>query len=657
MSIRTYLILSYLALIFLLILGTLIGGLYLVGRLTSSNLGIAGKSIQGVTKSNYQLSEKVLTQMGKQIIDAKTEEVATELGYLLKKKKYRNYRELRGDKKIRALATQKIYTPEGEAGYMILFNKNGENIFHPNKKVEGQNYAKWRYQYPDMWKIVKSAIAHPRTEGYLTFFDKQNRQRKRYTATIQLPGTPFIVATVVNIDEFFLPTQAKIRNASQIMMIRATQSMQKSADTMRQRIQDLGVLGGIVFSLFGTLLGMGFATTFSRPISQLRDGVQQVGEGNFAVAVPVRGAKEIVQLARAFNDLGHRLTDYIEKRDFIRDTFSRYVTNEVVQKLLESKDALKIGGETLEVTILMSDIRGFTALCAGMDPEQVIIFLNRYLGKMIEILLDNHAVIDEIIGDGILAFFGAPVPLTDHPSRALACALKMQAAMDEINALNATEGLPYLEIGIGINTGAVVVGNIGSERRAKYSVVGAHVNLTSRIESYALGEQVLIGASTYQRVKDQVDVGNVIEAQAKGVPGTITMYEVKGMGEPYNLHLKEKSETLVALPEKLPVQILRISGKIVTGTSGAAWILKLCETSAVVAFEGELSQWEDVRLHFLNAQMTPMPGKVYAKITETKVVGDNLHEGHLRFTSVSPEIKEVIQRLTGAESMPPMFDS
>ncbi|MHB8066754.1 MAG: adenylate/guanylate cyclase domain-containing protein [Desulfobaccales bacterium] len=646
MSIRTYLILSYLALVFLLILGTLMGGLHLVGKLTSSNLSIAEDSIRGVTNANYQLSEEVLTQMGKQIIEAKTKEVATELGYLLQKEKDRNYQELRRDDKIRAVATQKIFTPEGEAGYMIVIDKNAENIFHPDKRVEGQNYEKWQQQYPEMWELVKSSIAHPKTEGYFTFFDKQNQKRKRYTATMQVDGTPFIVVAVVNIDEYFLPTQAKIKNASQEITVQANHFMEKSGDATRRKVEEWGILGGIIFSLFGASLGLGFALAFSRPISQLRDGVQQVGEGNFAVAVPVRGAKEIVHLARAFNNLGHKLTEYIEKRDFIRDTFSRYVTNEVVQKLLESKDALKIGGETLEVTILMSDIRGFTALCAGMDPKQVIIFLNRYLGKMIEILSDNQAVIDEIIGDGILAFFGAPVPLADHPSRAVACALKMQAAMDEINALNAADGLPHLEIGIGINTGAVVVGNIGSERRAKYSVVGAHVNLTSRIESYALGDQVLIGASTYQWVKDQVEVGEVIEAQAKGVPGSITIYEVKGMGEPYNLRLKEKSETLVALPEKFPVQILRISDKIVTGTARAAWILKLCETSAVVAFEGELSQWEDVLLHLLDKQMVPLPGKIYGKVMETKVIGDNHHEGHIHFTSVSPETKEVIQRLT-----------
>ena len=240
--------------------------------------------------------------------------------------------------------------------------------------------------------------------------------------------------------------------------------------------------------------GLWFAGAISRPLRRLDAAVHQVGEGDFAVEVPEQGVREVVALARSFNDLGEQLTDYIEKRDFIRDTFGRYVTQEVVKRLLEDKGALEMGGETREVSMLMSDLRGFTALTADMDPEDVIAFLNRYLGKMIEILLEYRAVIDEILGDGILAFFGAPEPLEDHPVRAVACAMAMQAAMDEINFLNEADGLPILEMGLAVNTGAVVVGNIGSERRAKYSVVGAHVNFTSRHRILCPG-----GAGAHQR--------------------------------------------------------------------------------------------------------------------------------------------------------------
>ena len=194
----------------------------------------------------------------------------------------------------------------------------------------------------------------------------------------------------------------------------------------------------------------------------------------------IRSRDEVGSLARAFTEM----TDGLKQRDFIRDTFGRYLTKEVVNRLLETKDGLQLGGESREISIMMSDIRGFTAVTADMRPEQVITFLNRYLGKVVEILLDYRGTIDEIVGDGILAFFGAPEPLDDHPARAVACALKMQQAMDEINAINENDGLPHIEMGVAVNTGNVVVGNIGSERRSKYAAVGSQMNFTGRMESY-----------------------------------------------------------------------------------------------------------------------------------------------------------------------------
>ena len=253
----------------------------------------------------------------------------------------------------------------------------------------------------------------------------------------------------------------------------------------------------------------------------------------------------------------------------------------------------------------MSDLRGFTAIIAEMDPEKVITFLNRYLSKMIEILLDHRAVIDEILGDGILAFFGAPEPLEDHPARAVACALAMQAAMDEINAANEAEGLPRLAMGIGVNTGPVVVGNIGSERRTKYSVVGSDVNFASRMEAYALAGQVLISASTYSRVRDLVEVGQAKQVEMKGVPGPATLYEVRAIGAPYNIRLGDKSEELGSCRNRVRVQVHRLKDKIVTDDTGEAWVTHLGETVAGVRSAGKVAAWEDVRLTLLDETRSP----------------------------------------------------
>ena len=465
---------------------------------------------------------------------------------------------------------------------------------------------------------------------------------------VHVPGTPFIVAAIVNLDEYFLPAHRQMQDSCQIASVQARQQIMAHYTTLNRQVMIGGLLAGLALCLVGGFSGFWFAAALSRPISRLRDGVRQVGEGNFAVAVPERGVREVAELAHSFNELGQQLTEYMEKRDFIRDTFGRYVTQEVVTKLLEGEGALEMGGETREVSLIMSDLRGFTAIIAEMDPEEVITFLNRYLSKMIAILLDNRAVIDEILGDGILAFFGAPEPLEDHPARAVACALSMQAAMDEINAENEAEGMPRLAMGIGVNTGTVVVGNIGSERRTKYSVVGSDVNFAARMEAFALAGQVLISASTYSRVKDLVEVDKVLTAEMKGMPGQATLYDVRSISAPYPIRLPDKSEQLVQLPDRIEVQIHRLKDKIVTGATGRAWITHLCDTAAQVTSEGPLEAWEDLRLILLDGNREPIPGHIYGKVTGVTPLEDGRFEVRVSFTSVPAEIYRTFRHDPGA---------
>src|SRR5919199_53781 len=147
---------------------------------------------------------------------------------------------------------------------------------------------------------------------------------------------------------------------------------------------------------------------------------------------------------------------------------------------------------------LMSDLRGFTSLMGCLAPEQVVTIINRYLSAMVDVILQYEGSINEFIGDAIFVIFGAPLWRPDHAQRAVACAVAMQLAMVSVNAQNRSDGLPEVEMGIGVNTGEVVVGNLGSHKRTKYGVVGTHVNLTARIESYTVGGQILISATTLQ---------------------------------------------------------------------------------------------------------------------------------------------------------------
>ncbi|MBI4794635.1 MAG: HAMP domain-containing protein [Deltaproteobacteria bacterium] len=516
------------------------------------------------------------------------------------------------------VAAAKIY----QTGYAFLISQNGRFLTHPEKTLimrQSMFSLAVSRNDPDLRRLGRDMIRGG--QGFVPVNDFTSG-KKSWMYYTPLGSTGWTLGVIFPEEELF----ANVQRLSQRLML-------------------IGLIGLAFLGLVITLM----SRSITKPLRTLAQTTAALGHGDFSVTVPETGAKEIHQLAHSFNELGQQLTEYMEKRDFIRDTFGRYVTQEVVKRLLESEEALALGGETREVTLLFSDLRGFTALTAEMDPEQVITFLNRYLEKMIEILLDYRAVIDEIMGDGILAFFGAPEPMEDHPARAVACALAMQGAMEEINAANAADGLPHLEMGIAVNTGTVVVGNIGSERRTKYSVVGADVNFASRIESYALGGQVLIGPSTYQRVQELIEVGETIHAEMKGIPEPATLYEVRAIRGPYNLRLKERQETLRPLAASLPVHVYRIKNKILTGATAAAGINQLCDTAAVIHFAGELAAWEDVRLHFLDAEKNERPGKIYGKVTAVEPGEGGLRVAHIRFTSVSSECREIIREALGGE--------
>src|SRR4029079_3385891 len=163
-----------------------------------------------------------------------------------------------------------------------------------------------------------------------------------------------------------------------------------------------------------------------------------------------------------------RLAEQVELRNrFIRETFGRYLTDEVVSTVLESPTGLKIGGEKRKVTMLMSDLRGFTSMSERLPPARVVAMLNRHLSSMVEVIKKYHGTIDEFIGDAIFVLFGAPTWQEDDAEPAVACAVAMQLAMDGVNEQNKQEGLPELEMGIGIHTGQVVLGNIGSPVRVE----------------------------------------------------------------------------------------------------------------------------------------------------------------------------------------------
>lgn len=231
---------------------------------------------------------------------------------------------------------------------------------------------------------------------------------------------------------------------------------------------------------------------------------------------------------KRWHDREEQYREQLERNErFIRATFGRYLSDEIVTEILERPEGLDLGGDLREVTIMMSDIRGFTTLSERLPPDRVVSVLNRYLGAMTDIILQHEGTIDEFLGDAILAVFGAPRRRGDEPDRAARCALAMQAAMDAINAANRNDGLPELEMGIALNTGTVIAGNIGSERRSKYGFVGHAMNVTSRIEDVARRGEILIAESTRLALTKTYTLGDARELVAPGIDEVLHVHPLK----------------------------------------------------------------------------------------------------------------------------------
>jgi adenylate cyclase len=221
------------------------------------------------------------------------------------------------------------------------------------------------------------------------------------------------------------------------------------------------------------------------------------------------------------------LTEQREKR-YIRQTFSKFVSKSVVDELLKSPDMLKLGGEKKRVTVLFSDIRGFTSLSERMTPEQLVDHLNFYLQEMTDIVIKYDGTLDKYVGDEIMAFWGAPIPQKDHALLCCKAAIDMMKKLNEMNSAWAHQKKDLINIGIGINSGDMIVGNVGSSSRMDYTLIGDMVNLGARIEgtNKVYGTNIIISEYTYEEVREHVIVRELDLIRVKGKEKPVKIYEL-----------------------------------------------------------------------------------------------------------------------------------
>ena len=289
------------------------------------------------------------------------------------------------------------------------------------------------------------------------------------------------------------------------------------------------------------LIGIAFGSAIDRIRSQLVSGIVAIlsiaivlGIGYAALAiggwiVPAFTAAVAIALTYVVLTVLKFVAEQ-HQTALLRATFGRYVSPQILDHILAHPEKVHLGGERRELTILFSDIRGFTSISEASSPEEVVEMLNEYLTRMVDILLEHGGTLDKFIGDAVMGFWNAPVPDGDHARHAVACAVAMVEETARLREQWEAEGKAAIRIGIGVNTGEAVAGNIGSERVFSYTVIGDAVNLASRLEgkNKDYGTEIIVSESTLARMGEGFEAVYLDEVKVKGKERAVKIYEVKG---------------------------------------------------------------------------------------------------------------------------------
>lgn len=301
-----------------------------------------------------------------------------------------------------------------------------------------------------------------------------------------------------------------------------------------------------------------------------------------------------------------------------------------------------------EVTIMLTDLRGFTSISEVYPAGVVLDLLNRYLAKMSEIVLRNHGTIDKFMGDSIMVLFGAPYSHADDVRHAIICAVEMQLAMDEINSYSKNLDLPELFMGIGINTGTVMAGLLGSALHSEYTVIGNEVNLASRIEAFSLRGQVLISQGTLDHCRDFLTIGKPMDVLVKGKVNPIDLYEVLAIP---SLGLKVPRKEIRKSPRvkvRIPFKYQLVTDKIVMPQVYQGLIRDMSYHGILAELEQQLVPHSDIKMGIDMSLLGYNATDIYAKTLKTQEKNGRFLSG-LEFTSISAQceinIKYFVQLL------------
>lgn len=391
----------------------------------------------------------------------------------------------------------------------------------------------------------------------------------------------------------------------------------------------------LFFLVLSVALAFLISRRISKPILQLAKETDHIR--NFQLDEPLVLKSHIAEI--------RVLGEAINRMKVSLRSFMRFAPQQLVKQVALGGKELMLEGERREVTLLFSDLRNFTRFAERTSPEEVVHILNVHFDSMVRIISDHGGYVVDFLGDSLFAVFGAPQSDPDHAFQAIQCAVAMQLARTRLNAELSAPNLPRLEMGIGINTGSCVVGNMGSQVRIKYGVVGHAVNLAARIETFTVGGQVLISGTTQRLVQDLVLVSGPFEAYGKGVEGAIQIWEVRGLRHQPDLTLPPTVPGLTPLPQPTPVHFRLITGKQIALDLHEAKITKLSEAGAALLTEFSLDDFAAIQLQ--------LPGPASEPITiDGKVVGAGEARQHyiMRFSGLDEAGAAAVSRILAESS-------
>ncbi len=429
------------------------------------------------------------------------------------------------------------------------------------------------------------------------------------------------------------------------LLIRARHELHQAALVEQADLMMPGLIGWMLMvvavgSMMSLLISLRMAHDTGDSERELSSAMRQVEEGNLDVSLLEKGGDEYAHIFRRFN----RMVGQLVERQRLRDAFGRYVSKELTEDVM--KHGVNLGGQTLPVTIMFSDLRGFSAISEALPPLQVVEMLNVYLEAMTFVIDKHHGTINELMGDGLLIVFGAPSVRSDDAERAMACAMAMQLAMPAVNTRLAVLGFPELEMGIGINSGQVVAGNVGSAMRTKYAVVGSAVNMAARVESFTIGGQVLATASTLGLIDADLKVAGEFSTTFKGIREPVAMYDIAGIAGEYNLYLQELDIAFSRFEEPFPLCFEMVKGKASANKmiSGSMLALSENEKYGILATPEQLELRANLKIA-LDTPLLPEDSDVYAKVM--KLCSDGSYE--INFTFISRDARNFLNNLKATE--------